>query len=547
MRRRFAILFGSALVFSACSDDEGSGGGAIVSSATTVSPIVSSSSTGSGGAGGGESVVVDTDKGPIEGVIVGESRVFLGVPFAAPPVGNLRFRPPQPHEAWTEPLDATAYGPKCPQLSPISPTYDATSSEDCLTLNVWAPKDPKGTPAPVLFWIHGGTFLIGSGSEASYNGQKLAEATGSVVITINYRLGPLGFLTHDALEAEDPGHPSSGMYAIEDQRAALAWTRDNAAAFGGDPENVTIFGESAGASSVCMHLLSLPSEGLFHRAILQSGVCAFGDEATVAQANARGASLITALGCDGADPIGCMRGKTAEEILMAQPVGPTEITSPNGWGTHIDGLNLSGQPRDLLEAGSFADVPVILGSNADEGTIFFAFSDAVPDEAAYLALAEAAFPGNGAAVVAEYPSAMYGSPEAAAAAAVGDAAFVCSARRMARWLSAAGNPTFLYHFTHAPTDTLLPDLGAFHSAEIAYVFGNPLQIAPDTPTTDEAPLVAAMQGYWGRMAALGNPNGEGAFLWPQYDVASDENIVLDLDLTITSDLKEAECDFFDSL
>ncbi|NUO47323.1 MAG: carboxylesterase family protein [Polyangiaceae bacterium] len=520
----------------------------MVSSATTTNPIVSSSSSGSGGAGGGgASVTVDTDKGPIEGAIVGESRVFLGVPFAAPPVGNLRWKPPQPHAAWTEPLDATMRGPKCPQLNPISPQFDATSNEDCLTLNVWAPKEQPTTPVPVLVWIHGGTYIIGSGGDPAYDGQKLAEATGSVVITINYRLGPLGFLTHDVLEAEDAAHPSSGMYAIEDQRAALAWTRDNVAAFGGDPLNVTIFGESAGASSVCMHLLSTPSQGLYHQAILQSGVCAFGAEATVAQANARGASLITALGCDGADPIGCMRGKTAEEILMAQPVGATEITSPNGWGTHVDGLNLPGQPSALLAAGDVADVPVMLGSNANEGSLFFAFADVVPDEAAYLALAEAAFPGNGAAVVAQYPSATYGSPEAAAAAAVGDAAFVCSARRMARWLSAAGTPTFLYHFTHAPTETIVPDLGAFHSAEIAYVFGVPQLIAPDSPTPAEAPLVAAMQGYWGRMAATGDPNGDGAFLWPQYDVASDENIVLDLELTITSDLKEAQCDFFDSL
>jgi para-nitrobenzyl esterase len=529
-----------------CGDDQGEGGGG--SAQTSVSTVGSNGSTSSssGSGGGDEGTLVMTDTGPVQGTIAGESRVFLGIPYAEPPVGDLRWRPPAPPTPWTDPILATTLGPKCAQLGAIDPTFDATSDEDCLTLNVWAPRVPPSDPAPVLVWIHGGTFIIGSGGEASYDGQRLAEATGSVVVTINYRLGPMGFLAHPALAAEDASHPASGMYGIEDQRAALTWVQNNAAAFGGDPENVTIFGESAGAIGVCMHLVSPPSAGLFHRAILESGTCGVGVTPPRAAAEARGASLVTALGCDVADPMACMRAKTTEEVLTAQPVSAVAIFDPNRWSPHLDGIVLPGDPLDLVEAGSFEDVPVLLGSNADEGTLFFAFGSPVTDEASYLALAEALNPGNGAAIVAQYPSATFGSPQAAATAVIGDAAFVCSARRLARALSAQGAPTWLYHFTRAP-DALIPGLGAYHSAEIAFVFGNPLALSPSSPTAAEEPLVASMQGYWGRMARTGDPNGAGAFAWPPYDAVTDENIVLDLDVSSQAGLEQPACDFWDSL
>ena len=479
---------------------------------------------------------------------MGATRAFLGIPFAAPPVGELRWKPPQPAAAWSEVLDATHRGPACAQLGAISPTFDESSSEDCLTLNVWAPADAGASPAPVLLWIHGGTFIIGSGGEPQYDGQRLAEATGSVVVTINYRLGPLGFLGLAALRGEDPAYPSAGMYGFEDQRAALAWTRDNIAAFGGDATNVTVFGESAGAFSVCYHLLSPKSAGLFQRAIIESGACASSLAATQTAAEAQADKLAVALGCTGTDALACLRAKPADALLLALPAGAADIFGANRWGPVVDGWNLADDPRALLEAGEIAAVPTILGSNANEGTLFFALGPTmVTDDAAYLALVESLVPGQGQEVVDQYPSAMYASPQAAAADVVGDAAFVCPARRTARALAKAGIPAFLYHFTHAPSGALLPDLGAFHSSEISFVFGNPSLLLPDSPSAEEAPLLEAMTGYWGRMAAKGDPNGEGAVEWPAYTMAGDENLVLDLAVSQQSGLKEARCDFWDTI
>jgi para-nitrobenzyl esterase len=507
------------------------------------------SGTGPGaGGGGGDGTLVATDRGSVQGSVAGKTRVFLGIPFAAPPVGDLRWKAPQPAAAWSDVLAATARGPACAQLGALSPKFDSSSSEDCLTLNIWAPAAAGASAAPVLVWIHGGTFLIGSGGEAAYDGQRLSEATGAVVVTINYRLGPLGFLAHPQLKAEDPAYPSSGMYGFEDQRAALAWTRDNIGAFGGDPANVTVFGESAGGFSTCYHLVSPKSAGLFHRAIIESGACASGRTATEVAAEAQGQKLAETLGCDGADGLSCLRGKPADEVLLALPSGAADILGDVRWGPVIDGLNLPDDPRVLLEAGEMADVPTLLGTNANEGTLFFALgSTKVPDDDAYLALVEALAPGHGEEILAEYPSRVYGSPQAAAAASLGDVVFVCPARRTARALAKAGIPAWLYHFTHAPSRALLPDLGAFHSAEIPFVFGNPSALLPNTPTEEEAPLFAAMTGYWGRMSRTGDPNGDGAFEWPAYAASTDENIVLDLTLSKQGGLRAAQCDFWDAL
>lgn len=536
-RACLASLLSLSLVAAACgggdSTGTGTGGGG---------------AGGSGGGGGnGDPTHVVTDKGPVKGAVMGDTRVFLGIPYAAPPVGERRFKAPAPHDAWTDEIDATARGPACAQLSALSPSFDSSSSEDCLTLNVWAPAAASSSkPAPVMVWIHGGTFIIGSGGDASYDGQKLSEATGAVVVTINYRLGPLGFLALPELASEDPGHPTSGTYGIEDQRAALAWARDNIAAFGGDPANVTLFGESAGGVSTCYHLVSPGSAGLFHRAIIESGACALGLTKSKAAAEDKGQKLVDKLGCT-ADPVACLRGKTAEEILLAMPASAVDLSAEGGWGPDIDGVNIPADPASLFAAGTFNKVPTLLGSNEDEGTLFFALGSPVTDDASYLALAEQLAPGKGDAIVAQYPSATFGSAKAAAAAVLGDAGFVCPARRTARLLAKAGVATYLYHFTHAPEGALVAGLGSFHSAEIPYVFGNPFQLLPKSPTEAEEPLLAAMQGYWGRMAVAGDPNGDGAVAWPAYDEEADENIVLDLMVSKQAGLREAECDFWDSL
>lgn len=504
---------------------------------------------GTGGSGGGEAAptLVETDKGKVEGTVVGSTRAFLGIPFAAPPTGDLRWKPPAPHEPWAETLAANKKGRRCAQMGALSGTLDTATGEDCLFLNVWAPEKPAASTLPVLVWIHGGAFTLGSGSDPDYDGQAFSEATGTVVVSINYRLGPLGFLALPELKAEDAAHPATGNYGFQDQRFALEWVKANIAAFGGDPGNVTIFGESAGGISTCLHMVSPTSKGLFHRAIIESGPC----DSTVpeADATAQGATFVDNVGCAGeTDPLACLRARPLEDVMNALPASNDFLGGEVRWFPIVDGLHIPDTPGDLFAAGSFEKVPVILGSNADEATLFFVLANTqVPDDAAFEALAEMLVPGMGPDIVAQYPSAEYGSSKAAAAAAVGDAAFVCPTRRQARVLAAASVPTYLYHFTYDPGATLLGELGAFHSAEIKFVLGNPGQLLPGALEGEEIAMSGAIQGYWSRLADKGDPNGEGAVAWPEYKESSDENIVLDLTISKQAGLRKAQCDFWDGV
>jgi para-nitrobenzyl esterase len=491
----------------------------------------------------------------VQGSISGSTRAFYAIPFAAPPVGDLRWKPPQPVAKWTTPIAATMPGAECPQLDALTASMvDGTSNEDCLTLNIWAPAAKGAASLPVLLWVFGGSFVIGSGGMEDYNGQALSEATGAIVVTINYRLGPLGFLALQALHDEDASHPSSGMYGFEDQRAAMAWTKANIAAFGGDASNMTIFGESAGGISVCTHLVSPPSAGLFQRTIIESGACAIGNAETEADAYTQGNALVKALGCDGmatdAATLSCMRAVDMSKVLLAMPASPFNIvTGGTSWGTVVDGLNLPDDPVKLFEGGSFAKVPTLLGTNSNEGALFFAFGDPITDDASYETFANALVPGQGQAIVTEYPSAMYGSATNAAAAAVTDAAFTCPARRVARAMATAGVPTYRYHFAHAPENALIKNLGAFHSCEIPFVFGNATELVPSL-AADEAPLSKEMMGYWGRMAKAADPNAtssSGAPTWPAYDATTEPDMVLDLTLSTETAFAKSACDFWDGL
>jgi para-nitrobenzyl esterase len=502
--------------------------------------------------GGGEPapLLIQTDKGPVLGSLAGSTRAFLGIPYAAPPVGELRWKSPAPAAAWTGTLNATQLGSSCPQLSVLSGAVDSNSDEDCLTLNVWTPSRLAASPAPVLVWIHGGAFVFGSNADAAYDGQVLSEATGAIIVNINYRLGPLGFLALPALKAEDAAHPSSGGYGLEDQRAALAWVKENIAAFGGDPGRVTIFGESAGGISACMHQVSPKSKGLFQRVINQSGPCDSGG--AEAAAFAQGEQLVAALGCEmagGAEVLACLRSKPSDAILKALPSSNDLIFGEGAsWFPVIDGWNLPDVPSKLLEAGSFEKVPTILGTNADEGTLFFQLAGTViADDAALKTVAEKLVPGKSDEVLEHYSTATHGSAQAAAMAAVGDAGFICPARRAARSIAKAGADAYLYHFTFVPPGSLLGPLGAFHSAEIKYVFGVPSQLLPQQLTAEELTLSEAMMGYWARHGAAGDPNGEEAALWPKYAADKDENIVFDKTISTQTGLNKERCDFWDGL
>ena len=274
---------------------------------------------------------VKTDLGPIIGRSLSDHAEYLAIPYAAPPTGALRFRSPEPAAHWTEPRDATRSGSRCPQGE--MPLSSGPMQEDCLTLNVYVPQGARG-PLPVMVWFYGGAFEYGAASD--YDATPIAVKGGVIVVTVNYRLGPFGFLALDELNKEDP-QGVSGNYGIADQQAALDWVKRNIAAFGGDPRKVTTFGESAGGMSVCVHLIAPASAGLFQRAISQSGFCGW-RRPTLAEAADRGINFVEAAGCGKSrDTLACLRDKPMEALIAASP-------TPLGYGPIVDGVILPMQP-----------------------------------------------------------------------------------------------------------------------------------------------------------------------------------------------------------
>ncbi len=505
---------------------------------------------GTGGGSGGSSTLVEIDSGLVQGKISGGVRAFLGIPYADAPVGALRWKSPQPASSWSETLEATQFGPLCPQPSPLGSSVVSGTSEDCLSLNVWAPdaEPASASPAPVMVWIHGGGFSMGGGSESAYLGEKLVAATGVVVVSLNYRLGPLGFLAHPALTAEGPVAPSFGNYGLEDQRLALDWVRRNVAAFDGDSTNVTLFGESAGGFSVCSHQVSSGSSGLFHRAIMQSGPC-HSRFPTLAQAEAQGVDLATALGCDASpDPLACLRDAAADDTLLALPPDQTFILGEGvSWFPVIDGVMLPDQPSVLVERDEFQTVPTLIGSNKDEMTFFIALGqlEAISDED-YRQYVANLMGAQAAAVLAEYPATDYSSPAIALSTLMGELVFNCPSRATARAMARSGADVYLYHFVHEAEGTLFPGkMGAFHGSEIPFVFDTDWFGAGPTPET--RPLSDAMMGYWTRFAQTGDPNAVGAVSWPLFQRASDPHLELGLPIASSDRLREAKCNFWDSL
>jgi para-nitrobenzyl esterase len=395
---------------------------------------------------------VITIGGAVQGLERGSSCTFLGIPFAAPPVGGLRWKPPLPAAPWTPAtLNATVATPSCPQNNP--PGTDAIEgSEDCLKLNIWTPRPTPATPAPVIVWIHSGAFQAGSANMPAHDGRNMAERTGAIVVAANYRIGPFGFLGHAALTAEDPEYPSSGNYGFLDQRAALAWVRDHIAAFGGNPNDVTIAGQSAGAHSVSLHIVSPRSAGYFGRAIMQSGFASTRWR-TLAAAESMGTELAATLGCTEASQVlACMRSKSTGQVLLVLPAGQEQFaeTSRGSWGPVVDGLEIPDQPRLLYESRSFNHVPMILGATGAEGWTYVDRSfPAGLTAAVYGATVETEFGTPDApAILTMYPVTSFPSPKDALARMTGDVEAVCEARRIARLVERTRTPVYLYSFEH---------------------------------------------------------------------------------------------------
>jgi para-nitrobenzyl esterase len=455
--------------------------------------------------------------GAVRGVAVPGGYTFRGLPYAAPPTGDLRWRPPQPPTEWDGVRDATQFAPSCPQpTSPFAPP--APFSEDCLYLNVSTPTLRRDADRPVLVWIHGGGFT--EDASRNYDGSKLA-ADGTVVVTINYRLGALGFLAHRAL-ASRPGGPA-GNYGLMDQQAALRWVRRNIARLGGDPHNVTIAGQSAGGVAVLAELVSRSARGLFQRAIVQSGAFALTQQ-SLTDAEAAGEAFAATAGCPD-QTARCLRQLPVAALVSNFPGAAIPGV--------IDGKVLTESIGTALAAGRFARVPILNGINHDEELIFTAGLHVAvsggrfvsvptepvtpesyqPDIAAVLGVSS----DRAAAIAAEYPLGAYPAPDVAFSTLVSDANFACPALQVDRWTSERV-PTFGYQFNddNAPQRLTKPGalpLIATHSSEIQYLFDQPNTPFPGTLNGDQQALAGSMRTAWASFAATGSPS-TAALGWP---------------------------------
>jgi para-nitrobenzyl esterase len=492
---------------------------------------------------------IKIDTGLISGTTVGDVHVYKGIPFAAPPVGDLRWKPPQPAASWQGVKDCTKFGPApMGYYSSIFPAYSKPPSEDCLYLNVWTPAKMTGDKLPVMVWFTGGYFRFGEGSDPKYDGEKLARH-GVVVITINYRLGPLGFLAHPLLSKED-AHNSSGNYGILDQIAALQWVQKNIAAFGGDPNRVTIFGESAGATSVICLMVSPLSKGLFQRAISESMYesSAWSDirenKYGVPAREKMGEQLAKDLGCDtAADAIACMRAKSAQEVMdKGRP--PADISVPGyNYEPCVDGWVIPDIPLNLFEAGKQQNVPLLIGTNADEWALFHLLYKPTLDS--YKKYVNSTFGDKAQQVLTMYPASNDTEAAAADLRVITLYTFTCPAKAYADAMNNVKSPVYFYQFSRVPLGAKA--LGAFHGIEINYVFGSFVPFASplkaDAYFNDaDRTLSDTMMSYWAHFAATGDPNQAGLTQWPVYDAKSGQYLDLGDTIQVKSGLYNEACD-----
>lgn len=523
--------------------------------ATAAKPAPSTTAIVSNGDGSG---LVHTDEGPVQGTVTRANQIYLGIPYAAPPLGNKRWSPPQPHVNWgPAPIDATRAGHSCPQ--PDIPFSDSnTSNEDCLVLNVYTPASVS-RPLPVMVFIHGGGFVTGSSTDYDYS--QFAAHDNEIVVSMNYRLGVLGLIALSAVAA--PNGPS-GNYGLQDQRAALQWVRRNIGNFGGDKGNVTIFGQAAGAASVCYLLASPQARGLFTHAIMQSGPCTQ-KLPNRHQAEAQGDQLAAAVGCTGTPAV-------VKACLDDKPVADLINTGKHYQFTaDVDGDFLPDQVATLIRSGHFNRVPVIVGYNHDEGNLFVAqaydltgktlapadYPSAVADR---FGMAPPWWrpPGGPSAshIVDHYPLTAYFTPEQALGAAETDQ-FACMISQTQDAL-AHRVPTYGYEFddqsSYFPIHTPGLAMGAYHESELIALAGNVIipGAGPDPrykPTATQTWLSHQMQTDWGQFGASGIPNNPAGARWPRYDrtrqVVSFHSASVDI-LANQSLEQGHQCGFWDS-
>ena len=507
--------------------------------------------------------VVLTPSGELEGAWADAEAgvsVFRGVPFAQPPVGELRWRPPVAVEPWEGAHAATEFGPACWQArnaddSPYA-RGELPRSEDCLTLNLWTAAR-VGERRPVMVWFHGGGHSSGTGSAKIFDGTTMAKK-GVVMVTANYRLGPFGFLAHPALTAESE-QQASGNYGILDHVATLEWVRDNVAAFGGDPGNVTIFGQSAGSWSVCVLQASPLAKGLFHKGIGHSGGCfgaprahlaTTGGPATAVSGHDAGLAVAARLGVEGegADAAAALRAAGPEAVLEAG----------RGTGVVVDGWVLPDLPSAIFAAGEQNDVPVIVGSMSDEGSTLYA-GMAGPPRDEFEADLRDRYGDRAEALLDAYAGEIAASTRIAGQAIQADRSFTWQMRAWAR-AHADANDVYLYFFSHAPPvfRLYLPDRpeldfpaglrggGAYHSGDLAYAFDNVGLVGVGWNARDHE-LSDQLSQYWVNFAKTGDPNGDGLPLWPKYDREGEPAIEFaTFGTAAASKIRETKLDLFDA-
>ena len=444
---------------------------------------------------------VQTRSGAMRGAAENGMLIFRGVPYAAPPVGELRWRPPQPTASWAGVRDAREFGAMCVQAARTAPRIGLPLpilpvSEDCLFLNVWTPAKSSGERLPVVVWLHGGNFMTGSG--AATDGSKFAQR-GIVVVSINYRIGPLGYLAHPALSVES-GRGVSGNYGLLDQIAALQWVHTNIAAFGGNPGKVTLMGQSAGATSVLDIITSPLARGLFSQAIVQSGGGSFGSQTSLASEEKDGAAL-------GAD-IAALRAMPAEEIIAKYPQA-SAMRRAGHFYPNLDGYAVPKDIQQKLLAGEPA-IPMLLGFNSDEG--MFWSRDLPTNVTGYRTYLEEWFAEKDRdAVMARYPAATDDRVNAIAAALATDFKIEFSTLQIARGMSKRA-PVYLYRFSRVSPAARSTFGGAAHNMEVPYAFGAVTATPGQYEERDQA-LSEEMVSAWANFIKTGDPNGAGAPQW----------------------------------
>ena len=515
--------------------------------------------------------VVRTAEGPVRGFVKNGVGIFLGIPYAAPPVGALRWMPPQAVEHWSAPLDATHYANTCPQVTELGAFAGPSSiTEDCLYLNVFTSNLEHGGQAnPVLVWIHGGGNVDGESND--YDGSKLAtggpSGSPTVVVTMNYRLGLFGFLAHPALDRE--GHPF-GNYGILDSQAVLQWVQRNIAAFGGDPTRVALGGQSAGSEDTGANLVSPLAAGLFNRAILQSAPwssSSFYLPLSVALTN--GTAFAAAAGCRGedAEAAACLRALSAPRILQLQ--GTPNASSPYVTGTMVDGTIIPIAPETAYATGQFNKMPVMGGNTQNELTFlnaiteYFSGPPQTPMTAAqYEASIRSTYPAaTAAAVLAEYPVSDYPSPQLASSAAGTDPLIGCQPRHvvhlLAKWV-----PVYQYEFNYQNAPYYFPDMPGFaalasHTIDIQFLFpgwhGGQLGVNSRALNARETALSDQLVAAWTNFARTGNPNGSGNSPWPKFTDQAGAPAVLSQNVPSLSTFTDAQyaanhhCAFWDPI